>query len=304
MSKLSALSGKIRGAATPAGVAGLWGFWRSVSGAAVGEIAAEAERPVHLALIGTADQTRLLAARLALESPVPQDTPAGPPDIGAWLSHHAVAAEAAPQAITLDADALTADETRLAPALARIVQDNPGLRLALARRVPAFRPAVTASLIQEVAWGNARTAVLTALPGVIPFTDVLMPLTAAGDMVMLTRNQILLLLRIAAAYGRDVDLRARARELLPVVGSAFGWRALARELLGLVPGGIGVVVKGAVAYAGTYTVGKGAEIFYSTGRTLPDARLRQLYKASFRAALVRIRQFVRREKVPPPSGLE
>jgi uncharacterized protein (DUF697 family) len=131
-----------------------------------------------------------------------------------------------------------------------------------------------------------------------------MPLTAAGDMVMLTRNQVLLLLRIAAAYGRDTDLRARARELLPVVGSAFGWRALARELLGLVPGGIGVVVKGAVAYAGTYTVGKGAAIFYSTGRTLPDARLRQLYKASFREALTRIRQFVKREKAGPEAGLE
>ena len=94
------------------------------------------------------------------------------------------------------------------------------------------------------AWDNAKLAVLSALPGVIPFTDVLLPATALGDMVLLTRNQVFLLLRIAAAYGQEVDLRARVRELLPVVGSAFGWRALARELLGLVPGGIGVVDQG------------------------------------------------------------
>ena len=177
--------------------------------------------------------------------------------------------------------------------------DHPDLRLALARRVPAFRPAVAAQLIQEASWANAKLAVMSALPGVVPFTDVLLPATALGDMVLLTRNQVLLLLRIAAAYGQEVDLRARVRELLPVVGSAFGWRALARELLGLVPGGIGVVVKGSVAYAGTYTVGKGADIFYSTGQTLSDARLKQLYRSALKDALARVRPLVRRDPAAP-----
>ena len=292
------------GSLSPARVGGLWRFWRMISAVSVKEIAAEADRPVHLALVGTEDQTRLLAARLALETPVPRDSAHGPADVRPFLSHHADVRQAPHGSIALDADALTADEDRLAQTLARIVVDHPDRRLALARRVPAFRPAVAAQLIQESAWENAKLAVVSALPGVIPFTDVLLPATALGDMVLLTRNQVLLLLRIAAAYGREVDLRARVRELLPVVGSAFGWRALARELLGLVPGGIGVVVKGAVAYAGTYTVGKGADIFYSTGQTLPDVRLKQLYRAALADAVGRVRPFVRRGKTSAPATVD
>ena len=300
MPKLPAFARKL----SPAQAGGLWRFWKMISGVSVKEIAAEAERPVHLALVGTEDQTRLLAARLALETPVPRDSAHGPADVRSSISHHADARSLPPDSIALDADALTADETRLAQALARIVVDHPDRRLALARRLPAFRPAVAAQLIQEAAWDNAKLAIVSALPGVIPFTDVLLPATALGDMVLLTRNQVLLLLRIAAAYGQEVDLRARVRELLPVVGSAFGWRALARELLGLLPGGIGVVVKGAVAYAGTYTVGKGADIFYSTGQTLSDARLKQLGRAAYKDALARVRQFVRREKATPSAGVD
>ncbi len=304
MPKLPGLPQALTGKMTPAKVGGLWRFWKMISGTAVRDVTAEVERPVHLALIGTDDQTQLLAARLALETPVPRDSTHGPADIQPYVTHHADARETAPDSIRLDADALTADETRLAQTLARIVVDHPELRLALACRVPAFRPAVAAQLIGEVSLENAKMAVLSALPGVIPFTDVLMPATALGDMVYLTRNQIFLLLRIAAAYGQEVDLRARVRELLPVVGSAFGWRAVARELLGLVPGGIGVVIKGAVAYAGTYTVGKGAAIFYSTGQTLSDARLKRLYQSALKDALARVRPLIRRGRFGWPQAAE
>ncbi len=173
---------------------------------------------------------------------------------------------------------------------------HPDLRLSLARHIPAFRPAVAAQLIADASWGNAKIAVVSALPGIIPFTDILLPATAVGDMILLTKNQALLLLRIAAAYGLPVDLKARMRELLPVVGGAFGWRALARELIGLVPGGIGVAVKGSIAYAGTYTVGKAAAIFYSTGQPLSQSRLKQLYRDSLKEALIRVRGLLRRNK--------
>jgi uncharacterized protein (DUF697 family) len=276
-----------------AGVGFLWRIWKEISKGAIGEITEEASRPFQLALVGTPDQTRLLAARLALESPQPHNLPDGPADITSHTLHSCAAPPEQEGIMALDADFLTENETRLAQALAQIVLDHADLRLALACHIPAFRPAVSAQLIQEAALQNAKIAVISALPGVIPFTDIFLPLTAAGDVVALTRNQVVLLLKIAAAYGRDVDLRARVRELLPVVGSAFGWRALARELLGLVPGGIGVVIKGAVAYAGTYTVGKGAAIYYSTGRSLSESRLRQLYRDSFKEALSRLRPYLR-----------
>ena len=226
---------------------------------------------------GRRTNAHLLAARLALETAAPKD---GDREAGGHLAVYqrprATQRSVSPGDLRLDADALTADETRLAQALAQMVVAQPDLRLSLARHVPAFRPAVAAQIIAEDSWTNAKIATLSALPGVIPFTDVLLPVTAMGDMVLLTKNQGLMLLRIAAAYGLPMDLRARTRELLPVVGSAFGWRALARELVGLVPGGVGVVLKGSIAYAGTYTVGKAAQIYYSTGQTLSAARMKQL----------------------------
>ena len=288
---LRAVSGQAGGAMR------LWTLFKSLP---LQDIAEAADRPFHLALIGTEDHARLLTARLALESAAPRDLgPHGPADVRPYVARYGSRAEAPPGSLPLDADALTADETRLAAALALLVAEQPNLRLALARHVPAFRPAAVACLIAEASKNNAKIALVSSLPGVLPFTGFLLPATALGDMVLLTRNQILLLLRIAAAYGKEMDLRARTRELLPVVGSAFGWRAAARELIGLVPGGIGMLVKGSVAYAGTYTVGKAAAVYYSTGQTLSASRLRQLYNDAFKDAVARVRPLLRRGKTRP-----
>ena len=54
------------------------------------------------------------------------------------------------------------------------------------------------------------------------------------DMPILTLNQARLVLRIALAHGESIDNK-RALELLGVVGAGFGFRAVARELLDLVP---------------------------------------------------------------------
>ena len=51
-------------------------------------------------------------------------------------------------------------------------------------------------------------------------------------------------------------------EIASLVAGAFGWRALARELAGLIPLGEGLIPKGAIAYAATFLVGKGLEHFY------------------------------------------
>ena len=187
------------------GAVRVWNLFKSLNTEAIAE---EADRPFHLALIGTDDQTALVASRLALESPTPRDLgPSGPADVRPYVGIYP-AAEAAPLgSLRLDADALTADESRLAGALAQLVLDHPDRRLALARHVPAFRPAVAARLIAEMSKENARIALLSALPGVIPLTGFLLPATALGDMILLTKNQALLLLQIAAAYGQTMDLR-------------------------------------------------------------------------------------------------
>ena len=279
------------------GVMRLWTLFKSLN---LQDIAEAADRPFHLALIGAEDHAHLLMARLALESAAPRDLgPPGPADVRPYAAWYGSRDAAPPGSLLLDADALTADEARLAAALEAIVAEHPDLRLALARHIPAFRPAAVARLIAEASRDNAKIALLSAVPGVVPFTAFLLPATALGDMVLLTKNQILLLLRIAAAYGKEMDLRARTRELLPVVGSAFGWRAAARELLGLMPGGVGLLVKGCIAYAGTYTVGKAAAVYYSTGHTLSPSRLRQLYGDGVKDAVARVRPLLRRRKASP-----
>jgi len=305
MPKFPSLSPKL--APIPGHVGAAWRLWSHFKSLDVAAIAEEAERPFHLALIGTDDQTALLSARLALESSAPRDLGAnGPANIQPYLGTYPAAASAPPESLILDADPLTADEAHLAETLAKMVLAHPELRLSLARHVPAFRPAVSAQLIGEASKDNARIALISALPGILPMTAFLSPATALGDMFVLTRNQITLLLKIAAVYGKEIDLRARTKELLPVVGSAFGWRAAARELIGLVPGGIGLVVKGSIAYAGTYTVGKAAMIYYSTGQTLTSPRLRQLYLDSLKEATGRIQPLLARIRpaAKAKSGLD
>ncbi|MCW3060286.1 MAG: hypothetical protein JWQ02_2107 [Capsulimonas sp.] len=280
--------------AAPAAASGVLGFWKQLKSLSASEIMQEAERPFQIALIGPPDHTALLAARLALEMPIPRNSATGPANIWPYVTLRTDAREAPQGAILLYADPLTADETRLAEALAQIVSARPELRLSLARHIPAFRPAVVNQIIADASWDNAKIAVISAIPGIIPFTDILLPATALGDTILLTRNQAVLMMRIAAAYGQPAELKERYRELLPVFGSAFGWRAVARELVGLVPGGVGVVVKGAIAYAGTYTVGKTASIYFSTGQKLTTARMKQLYQDAYRSALDKVRGLLRR----------
>ena len=116
----------------------------------------------------------------------------------------------------------------------------------LAARLPVLRRAVCDALIASFAKRNGLVGAAVFVPGV--------------DMPLLTLNQIRLVLRIALAYGEEVDNR-RALELLGVVGAGFGLRTVARELLDLVPVA-GWALKGAIAYAGTRAVGEAAVRYF------------------------------------------
>jgi uncharacterized protein (DUF697 family) len=160
----------------------------------------------------------------------------------------------------------------------RIVNDLPGLAVALARRFPIFREPAIEYLTKEASRVNGQIAMLSAIPGVIPVASMFLPPAAVADIVMLTKNQILLLLKIAAALGMPYHTRDRLKEIVPVVAGAMGWRSLAREFVGLVPGGVGLLVKGAIAYAGTYVVGKSAYWFWTTGERLSRQQKEKIYR--------------------------
>jgi uncharacterized protein (DUF697 family) len=131
----------------------------------------------------------------------------------------------------------------IADALARRLGEN---GTALAARLPVLRPAACRYLIEHFARKNALISAAVFIPGV--------------DLPVLTLNQIRMVLRIALAYGQELD-RERAAELVGVVGAGFAFRAAARELLDLVPVA-GWAVKGAVAYVGTKALGEAAVRYF------------------------------------------
>lgn len=136
---------------------------------------------------------------------------------------------------------------QLRKVLSLILDRLDGSALSLAALVPAFRPLVVKSIIDEIAGENGIVGVVAFFP--------------ASDMPVMTANQMRMIMKIAAAFGVTLNLK-RARELLVVVGGGFTFRAVARQLIGLVPVA-GWAVKGAVAYTGTRAMGALAAKYFS-----------------------------------------
>lgn len=141
---------------------------------------------------------------------------------------------------------------------------------AFGRALPAFRPAASKQIIDETAMANAQFSLVSNIPTLIP---VVGNIAAAGaDFIVLTKNQVMMLYKLAAAHGRDLsDQRSILQEVLPVVGAGLVWRTLARQGTTMMPFAAGTVPKLAIAYAGTLAIGRAAEFYYRTGmRPTPD----------------------------------
>jgi uncharacterized protein (DUF697 family) len=113
----------------------------------------------------------------------------------------------------------------------------------LASRLPVLRRAVGDALVATFSRKCGVVAAAVFIPG--------------ADLPVLALHQVRMLLRLEQAYGLDADPRERAPELLAAVAAGLGLRAVARQLLGVVPIA-GWAVKGAVAYAGTRALGEAA----------------------------------------------
>lgn len=158
--------------------------------------------------------------------------------------------------------------SHLAPAL--LTAAGPDRRLALARRLPPLRPAVFDLLIEETARANAAFAFTTGLIEVAP------PLTAPlnlGDIVILTKNQLLMCYRMAVVAGWRGEPRALMGELAGVLGGGVLFRQAARQLVGLVPV-VGLLPKVAVAYGGTWAIGRAMAAWVVEGRRMTTDTVR------------------------------
>jgi len=146
-------------------------------------------------------------------------------------------------------------------ALARRVAQAAGQDgLALAAALPALRPGVIQQTIDATARQNAVVGAVIFLPG--------------ADMPVMTVNQLKMVLRIGAAYGYKPDLQ-RTVEMLGVIMSGFGMRALARRAVEYVPG-LGWAMKASVGYVGTEAIGRSAVLYFERGAPLTASRFPRL----------------------------
>ena len=145
-------------------------------------------------------------------------------------------------------------------------------RLALARQLPPLRAPYFQAITQEVAHANASFALTTGLAESVPILTA--PLNL-GDIVVLTKNQLLLGYRIALAAGRDGEPRKLLGEIVGVLGGGVLFRQIAREMVGLIPIA-GIPLKVAVAYSGTWAIGRAVALWVTEGRAVTAESLRTM----------------------------
>jgi uncharacterized protein (DUF697 family) len=215
---------------------------------------------------------------LTIDSAAPPSGPASPPAAGKC-------AEYVVPAITREA--------LRARFFAHLVECAKGVEIAVGRHLPVLRENVAAKLTRDAANNALKVALASAVVDHIPVVGlVLGAFASAGDMVAITGIQVMLMLHIEAAYGRDPDVH-RTWQLLPVIGGGFGWRTLARELVGFVPVA-GIAIKGAIAYAGTIVVGEGVTFFHEHGRHMSSGQAAKRYERAKDEAMRFARQLIAR----------
>lgn len=186
-------------------------------------------------------------------------------------------------------------EKQFVPAVLQLLPER---KLSLARNFPLFRVPVAFELIQETSFANAGYSFTTGIAEIVPVLNI--PFNVA-DMIILTKAQAFMVYRLGLIFG----LSARWQDHLAAFGSTIGFgfvlRTAARQLVGLIPG-FGVLPKTAIAYAGTYAVGRGALQWYETGADVKRGDVDRF----FREALERGKAFAtslggRAPKISPPQ---
>jgi uncharacterized protein (DUF697 family) len=172
---------------------------------------------------------------------------------------------------SIDEEALAA----IAPVLLAAVPA--GVRLALARRLHGLRESYFAGLIEETAEANAAYAFTAGVAESVPGLGA--PLNLA-DIVVLTKNQLVMSYRIALAAGKRGTPRDLLGEVIGVIGGGLLFRQGARQLVGLIPVA-GIAPKVAIAYAGTWAIGKAVSAWAYDGKRLSAATVRGFYREAW-----------------------
>ena len=247
------------------------------------DVQAEAARPVRVGLIGSSPE---VLGRM--------ETFLVPPRMSRERRTEAV--QSLVRGVAADCDLVLYESSLLGPrhgfpfdpdapeeCVRAVLKAREDLMLPLARRFYPFRKPACHRIIKSVAKENALFCLATALPDVVP--SIFSLPWAVGqygsDAVFLTVNQVRMSFLLAAASDRPVGYREQRSEIASVAASSFGWRALARELVGKIPLGGGLVPKAAVAWAGTFALGLSMERLYRVGYGFSKKERAAVYSDAF-----------------------
>ena len=125
-------------------------------------------------------------------------------------------------------------------------------RLAMSIALPFVRRPLANDAVQTTALQNAAIGLVPIIPG--------------ADLPLMTLNQAKMVLQIAAAYGQAMG-KERIKEMVAVVGGAFAFRTLARELLEFIPI-LGFLIRPGIGYAGTNAIGFAVIEYFEGGENL------------------------------------
>ena len=163
-----------------------------------------------------------------------------------------------------------------------ILKRMPELELSLSRHLQPFREPVVKGIIQRISKENALFSLATALPDIVPLLSLPWAIGEfATDTAFLTMNQVRMTFMIAAASDHPVGYGEQKAELGSILAGAFGFRAVARELIGKIPFGGGLLPKAGIAYAGTRVVGLSMDRLYKTGYGLSQDERKVAYAEAY-----------------------
>ena len=235
----------------------LGNVWKVIREVDLDAIRREALAPIDLVVLGEPQQAERMRAALS-PSPGPGGAPSphryirvNPPGGGPTVPNAViVVAPPGPRSTDLDStlrylvdrriphalaivDDGVAVEAAAAQAAATLVAELPDAeRLAFAHQLPPFRAPLFERIIEDTARANASFAFTSGLAEAVPILTA--PLNL-GDMIVLTKNQLLMGYRLVLAGGRDGEPKKLIGEILGVLGGGLVFRQLARQLVGLIP---------------------------------------------------------------------
>jgi hypothetical protein len=157
------------------------------------------------------------------------------------------------------------------------------LMLPLGRLFFPFRKPASQRIVRTIAKENALFCLATAIPDIVPLLSLPWAIGEYGsDSVFLTANQVRMAFLLAAANDRAIGYGEQRSQIASIAASSFGWRALARELIGKVPFGGGLIPKAAIGWAGTFAVGLSIERLYRLGYGFSRSERSAVYREAFR----------------------